>query len=454
MLNVENVMTDVNSETTQNGLITEQITNDEVQTLSLLLLDDEEDILNALKRLLRKEYDITTFTNGHEALEYLTENPTDIIMSDMRMPEMDGAEFLTKSKELCPNAIRLLLTGYSDMDSTIAAINEGSVYTYIGKPWSNEDLKLTLIKASDHYLLKKQAKQLTYKLAAANSELEHLNQSLERKVRLRTEALKLSKQKVQSTLKIHKALLHDVIDMISATIEYRTGLSTGHIKRIAVQSKNVALKLGLEQSVCREVYLCALLHEIGTVGLKDEALMNIKLNNEKLEESFNTHPLIGAEIVSKVTRFSPLVVGIKHQNENINGTGIPDHLAGEDIPISSRILRVVKDFDFLIAGKENKARMSVTNAEKWIKDKTGTWYDKSVINAFMKILAKRNEDDSHMQYSVGVETLKPGNVLLEDLILNNGNTMLKAGQEINKKMIEKLREYEKNNNTKVTLFIA
>lgn len=448
-------MTDVGSEVTSNNAIEESMkSEEETQCLSLLLLDDEQDILNALKRLLRKEYDIITFTDGHEALEYLAKNPADIIMSDMRMPNMDGAEFLTKSRNICPNAIRLLLTGYSDMVSTITAINEGAVYTYIAKPWDNETLKLTLAKASEHYLLKNQAKQLTYKLAAANDELENLNQSLEEKVKLRTQALNLSKQKIQGTLKTHKELLHDVLDMISATIEYRTGLSAGHIKRIAVQSKSVALKLELAQSVCMEVYLSALLHEIGTVGLTDEALSNIQLGNEISSDSFNTHPLIGAEIVSKVTRFAPLVLGIKHQNENIDGTGIPDHLAGDDIPISARILRVVKDFDFLIAGKENKAKMTINNAEKWIKDKTDIWYDKSVIDVFMKMLAKRNEDDSHMQYSVGVETLRSGNVLLEDLILNNGNTMLKAGQEINTKMIEKLREYERNNNTKVTLFIA
>ena len=429
-------------------------TIDEPSLLSLLLLDDEKDILSSLTRLLRKEYDIVTFTNGNEALEYLADNPIDIIMSDMRMPEMDGAEFLTKSRDVHPNAIRLLLTGYSDMESTISAINEGGVYTYIGKPWGNEELKLTLAKASDHYLLKKQAKELTYQIGAANSELESLNQSLEQKVQQRTEALTSSKKKLQNTLNIQKELLHDILDMMSATIEYRTGFSAGHIKRIATQARGVAIKLGLDATICRRVYLCGLLHEVGTVGLKDEDLSSVELCNEKLDNSYVSHPIIGAEIVGKIKRFASLVSTIKHQNENVDGTGLPEHLVGDDIPIGARIIRIVKDFDFLIAGKDNKAKMSVQNAQSWLKDKAGVWYDKDVIRAFNDVLAKRGVDDDDMEYSVGVESLKSGDVLLEDLILNNGNTMLKAGQEINRSIIEKLREYEKNSDTKLTLFIA
>lgn len=441
--------------------MSDDVVNESPQ-LSLLLIDDEANILNALKRLLRKEYSIVTFTNGHEALAYLAENPIDIIMSDMRMPEMDGAEFLTKSREIHPNAVRLLLTGYSDMESTITAINEGGVYTYIGKPWENEELKLTLAKAAENYSLKKQAKTLTDKLATANNELATvnddlatLNESLEEKVNQRTAALNASKQKLTGTLNIQKELLHDVLDMMSATIEYRTGYSTGHIKRIAAQSRGVAQLLGLDRPTCRRVYLCALLHEIGTVGLKDDVLANIKLGSEKLDDSFASHPVIGAEIVGKVKRFSSLIGSIKHQNENFDGTGVPDHLSGDDIPIGARIIRVVKDFDFLIAGKDNAKKMSVKNAEAWIKDKADTWYDRNVMKVFMDIIAKRSlEDDSGIECSVGLETLKAGDMLLEDLVLHNGNTMLKAGQEVNRTIIEKLREYEENYNTKVTLFIA
>jgi len=422
--------------------------------LTLLLLDDELDILNALKRLLRKDYTIVTFTDGQEALAYLADNSVDMIMSDMRMPEMDGAEFLTKSRDIVPNAIRLLLTGYSDMDSTVKAINDGGVYTYIGKPWDNQDLKLTLSKASDHYLLKKEAKRLNEQITKANNELAEFNQSLEKKVNQRTAALQASKQKLDKAFNTQKELLFDVLDMMSATIEYRTGFSPGHSKRIAIQCKALAKHLELDDAFCRRIYLCALLHEIGTVGLTDEVLKASTLGAGKLDDALVSHPVIGAEIIAKVKRFSSLTDNILHQNENIDGTGFPGHLSGDDIPIGSRIIRVVKDFDFLIAGKANKNKLSIPNAYAWMKDRSGVWYDRSILQTFIDLLGERNSDDNEMEFSIGLQALKPGDKLLEDLMLHNGNVMLKAGQEINQTMITKLQEYEETYNAKVTLFIG
>jgi len=427
---------------------------EEAPLLNLLLLDDEQDILNALKRLLRRDYNIVTFNDGHDALAYLEENPIDMIMSDMRMPEMDGAAFLTKSRDIQPNAIRLLLTGYSDMDSTIKAINDGGVYTYIGKPWDNQDLKLTLSKACDHYLLKKEAKQLNEQITKANEELAQFNQSLELKVQQRTAALQASKQKLHGALNTQKDLLYDVLDMMSATIEYRTGFSPGHSKRIAIQCKTLAKYLKLDDADCRRVYLCALLHEIGTVGLDDDILKSSTLGAGKLDDALITHPAIGAEIVGKVKRFASLTENILHQNENIDGTGFPGHLSGDDIPIGARIIRVVKDFDFLIAGKANDRKMSIANAYAWMKERSGVWYDQHILQSFIDLLGKRESDENEMEFSIGIEALKPGDKLLEDLILHNGNVMLKAGQEVNSTMIEKLKEYEETYNTKVTLFIA
>lgn len=432
--------------------MTEEVVSDQ-PLLRLLLLDDEQDILNALKRLLRKDYDITTFTEGGEALKYIAENSIDIIMSDMRMPAMDGAEFLAKARELQPESVRLLLTGFSDMDSTIKAINEGGVYTYIGKPWDNQELKMVLANASEKFLLKAETERLNAVVTEKNKQLTLFNKQLEEKVLHRTEALLASKKKLKGTLNTQKDLLYDVLDMMSATIEYRTGLSSGHTKRVAAQCKAVAKELGLGELYCRRIYLCALLHEVGTVGLPDSVLAE-GITGNKLDDAFGSHPAIGAEIIGKVKRFAGLTNNILHQNENMDGTGIPNHLVGEDIPIGARIIRVVKDFDFLIAGKMNEKKMSINHAHTWINEKVDSWYDKKVVNAFKHILENRDNDDDQMEYSIGVESLKPGDKLVEDLILNNGNIMLTADQEINNAMIEKLREYEQNQNTKLTLFIG
>ncbi|WP_281558877.1 HD domain-containing phosphohydrolase [Thalassomonas sp. RHCl1] len=423
--------------------------------LSLLLLDDEQDILNSLQRLLRKDYQLICFTQAHDALAYLESNNVDIILSDMRMQNMNGAEFLCLSRQVQPDAMRLLITGYSDIDLTIAAINDGGVYSYINKPWENEKLKLTLAKAAEHYLLKKEKQALSESLARANNSLQSLNQSLEVKVTQRTQALQQSKQKLQQSLATQKDLLHDVIDMMAATIEYRTGFSGSHNKRIALQSRAVAARMGMEEAQCRRIYLCALLHEIGIIGLSDAALASTNVTGTQLDDAFMAHPVIGAEIVEKIKRLAPLTENIRHQNENIDGSGRPAHLSGNEIPVGARIIRIVKDFDFLIAGKHNNNKLAVANAKKRMNEKAGSDYDKRILEHFFTLLSQRQQDEeSEMQYSLALEELKPGDVLSEDLVLENGNIMLTTGQEINESMIEKLREYEHNFNTKITLFTA
>jgi len=430
------------------------LTDEPATKLTLLLLDDEQDIINSLKRVLRKDYDIVTFTDGPLALEYLENNHIDIIISDMRMPVMDGAEFFTLSRENQPHAIRILLTGYSDIDTTIKAINDGGIYTYIGKPWENQELKLLLDKASEHYLLKKETRELNKKLSDANEQLAKFNHSLELQVSQRTNALEQSKDKLSATVKTQNVLLHDMIDMMSTTIEYRTGFGTGHNKRIALQCKAVARHLELDDATCRRTYLSALLHEIGIIGLKDDVLSSLDFGTGKLDEEFNRHPVIGAEIVGRVHRLASLTDNILHQNENMDGTGFPDHLAGDDIPLGSRIIRVVKDFDFLIAGKENNKRMGIKEAQAWLMSRADVWYDKTIISVLFTVLTQHQQTDEDMEFSVGIEGLKVGDKLMEDLVLTNGNIMLTAGQEISKSMIEKLKIYEENYNTKVTLFIV
>ena len=219
------------------------------QKLSLLLLDDEQDILNALKRLLRRDYDIICFSEGAEALSYIADNKVDIIMTDMRMPEMNGDEFLTLAKEIKPDTIRILLTGYSDIESTVNAINNGGIYTYIAKPWDNESLKLTLEKASSHYLMKQEKLVLTEKIATTNIKLKSLNQSLELREKERSALLQATKAKLTSSVSIQQDLMADMLDMLSATIEYRTGFGNRHLKRIAQQSRLLAGQLALDLSL-------------------------------------------------------------------------------------------------------------------------------------------------------------------------------------------------------------
>ena len=156
----------------------------------LLFVDDEEKVLASLKRLfMGHDYEVAIASSGDEALKMIEKNPVDLIISDQRMPEMTGVEFLGKAREICPDTIRMILTAYSDIDAAIASINEGQVYKFIMKPWENDELRLTVVKALEHYDLIKENKRL-------NEELKEWNKTLEKKVEDRTKELMEEKNKL------------------------------------------------------------------------------------------------------------------------------------------------------------------------------------------------------------------------------------------------------------------
>ena len=152
---------------------------------AIMLVDDEESILKALKRLFRKtSYQILTASSGQEGLVRLknTEKPVSLIISDQRMPEMTGAQFLEQAKKIFPDALRFLLTGYSDMDAVVDAVNKGEIHRYLNKPWNDDDLLLLVKQALQQYELVFENRRLTALTLKQNEELNALNQGLEKKV--------------------------------------------------------------------------------------------------------------------------------------------------------------------------------------------------------------------------------------------------------------------------------
>ena len=131
------------------------------KTASLLFVDDERNILSSMKRLFRPlGYHIHLASSGAEGLEILEREDIDLIVSDMRMPEMNGAEFLERAAQQWPNAMRILLTGYSDLGSTVAAVNKGKIYRYVSKPWEDQELVLAVQHALERKNLEDEKKRL------------------------------------------------------------------------------------------------------------------------------------------------------------------------------------------------------------------------------------------------------------------------------------------------------
>jgi len=174
---------------------------------TILCVDDEKNILSSLKRLLRKEgYRLLTAPSGAEGLKLLEENSVHLVISDQRMPRMDGTQFLAKVKEGYPDAIRIILTGYTDVDSITESINKGSVYKFLLKPWNDQSLKLEIKQALEQYDLIQTNKILHKKVLEQNEELKTMNENLEALVSERTKQLEIQNR----TLEFSRAILQDL----------------------------------------------------------------------------------------------------------------------------------------------------------------------------------------------------------------------------------------------------
>jgi YesN/AraC family two-component response regulator len=174
---------------------------------TILCVDDEENILNSLKRLLRKEsYRLLTAPSGADGLKLLEENSVHLVISDQRMPQMDGTQFLAKVKEEYPDAIRIILTGYTNVDSITESINKGHVYKFLLKPWNDQSLKLEIKQALEQYDLIQANKILHKKVLKQNEELKTMNENLEALVSERTKQLVIQNR----ALELSRAILQDL----------------------------------------------------------------------------------------------------------------------------------------------------------------------------------------------------------------------------------------------------
>jgi CheY-like chemotaxis protein len=149
-------------------------------TGTLLVVDDDENIISALKRLLRRDgYRVLTATSGKQGLEILLHDIVDVVISDQRMPEMTGVEFLRQAKTICPDTVRIVLSGYTELASVTDAINEGAIYKFLTKPWDDGLLRASIHEAFQRKLLNDENRRLTQQLSLAKDQLQRQNERLQ-----------------------------------------------------------------------------------------------------------------------------------------------------------------------------------------------------------------------------------------------------------------------------------
>jgi response regulator RpfG family c-di-GMP phosphodiesterase len=416
-------------------------------TATILFVDDEASILSSLRRLFRPHgYQIFVAESGAAGLEVLEKETIDLVVSDMRMPEMDGAHFLEQVRQRWPAVVRLLLTGYADVTSTIAAINCGEIYRYIAKPWDDNDIVLTVRDALEHQRLVSENVRLLALTQQQNDELKVLNAGLEKKVAERT-------AEVQQALKDLKRGFIDTVHVFSGLIELRGGKLGGHSRRVAEHSRAVAQRLGLGDAELQDVMLAALLHDIGKIGLPDHVLDKpFNMLPVDVRAAVMKHSEKGQAVLMGIAQLKNAALLIRHHHECFDGSGYPDHLAGLAIPLGSRILAAANEYDALQLGTLVGRELKPQEALKFIVENRGKRYDPAVVDAFSAWLAE-NQKTYMVELPTRPARLLAGMELARDLLHKEGYLLLAKGCRLDAEVIAQLNRMEEVEGESIILYI-
>ena len=442
---------------------------------TVLCVDDEPSILSALRRVLRPEgCRVLQAQGGQEALEVLARETVDVVISDMRMPGMDGAQLLTQVHQRWPETTRILLTGYADMDATILAINQGQIYRYIHKPWDEQELRLTVRQAAERVLLQREKIRLQALTAQQNEELKELNATLEERVQQRTEELR----------RANEQLKHGFMTSIRALVnlmELRESQLGGRGRDVANLSRLMAREMGLPESQVQEVFVAGLLHNIGMIGVPDAIMLKpaTKLNTDE-RAVYQRHPALGAQAMMAIDDLQSVAALIRGHHERYDGTGYPDKKRGQDIPVGARILAVAVAFYDPVEAEISAARLAPDKVRTLIVRGRGSQFDPQAVDAFVRVLERTpallgKQDalqvkpgvvlDAHKPeeakpaprpvqlMALGTISLRPGMVLGRNLYSHHGILLLSAEQRMTDEMIERLRAYERSEGQTLRLYI-
>ncbi len=316
----------------------------------ILVVDDEPDNLQLVRRTLRKYYEILIANNGSEAIEILSQTPDiEMIISDHKMPGMSGVELLQHSFEHYPNIIRMLITAYSEVPILVDAINTGKIHRYIKKPWTPEELLLTVDKAF--------------------------------------EASKLSRENTK-LIADFKDLFSGTICAITDALDEKDKFTAGRSKRVSEYAIEIAKEMNLPDLELSKIEVAGLLHDIGMIGVPEDILHKVEKLSPEEHQKIQEHVQYGINILGSIKQLDSVVTIIKCHHERYDGSGYPSGLKGEEIPIGARIIGLADTFDALISTRAYRKPMTIEKAVELIKSFAGNQLDYNVVQAFLRVIDK------------------------------------------------------------------
>jgi response regulator RpfG family c-di-GMP phosphodiesterase len=373
----------------------------------------------------------------------------DVVISDMRMPAMNGAEFLSRVAKDWPQVMRLLLTGYAEMDAAIEAINSGHIYGYYNKPWEDMELRIGVENALKQKRLAEERDQLMVKLEERNRALKDLNANLDSRVKVRTAQLQTALGQVKSSNQELKRHYSDTVRAFSRFVDLREGNASGHVRRVAERAHRLGQELGMKAKDLQDLVFAALLLQVGKLSLPDRLIERPMSSLSKQErDNFLRHASVGASVLKDIGPLRQAARLIALQYECYDGSGIPNGLIGDDIPLGTRLLAVVRDYDLMLEGRTTGNAMRASEAQGQLRRLRGRKYDPDAVDALLQLVGPVSQQDyrpvieaSHLDLIPGmeiVEIIYGGQVFLRDVVLTE-------------EMIDEIDELQKNAETVLTI---
>jgi putative nucleotidyltransferase with HDIG domain len=336
--------------------------------VSVLVVDDEEPIRNALRRFLKQQqFEVYAAASGDEALQQLRLHKVSLMLSDIRMPGTSGVDLVPQALEIEPDLAILMLTAVNDATSAALCMQRGAM-DYLTKPIELADLGRAVQRA-----LKRREMLL---------ENRELNQWLKEEVTTRTAELQRERHRLE---RVSTATLEALVNALEAKDPYLRG----HSARVADLSATLAAEVGLAEEEIERVRMAGRLHDLGKIGTR-EAVTNKEgpLSPEEFEH-VKQHVIIGAQILAPLTHLGDVVSMVRSHHERWDGTGYPDGLRGEEIPMGGRVIAAAEVLDALTTSRPYQEKMTPEQAVERMADLSGTVLDPRVFDALTRVVGRR-----------------------------------------------------------------
>ena len=399
---------------------------------SIRIVDDEPFVLSALKETLeREQYHVVAISSPLKALAILAERDFAVIISDQRMPEMMGLDFLIESKRLRPHTSRILITAVLSLPTLVDSINKGEIFRFIAKPWLREELTATVRNAVQRYDLITLNTALQAEALRLNSELKVANTTLEARV-LDLECQRQQLDTVNRELATSYEHSLELCRRILTTFDPVLGGQAKTLVEVCTRMAETEHFTEQERHVLRAA---PLLCDLGLIGIPRELFRAFRTHPERLTDRersmLSNHPVFSQTLATFVDSRPALGETIRAHHERFDGRGYPDGLAGKNIPWPARCLAVA--VDFVESGLPKQAALDAILAG------SGRAYDPEAVRLFLKVtqLARLPRQVREIM----LEELEPGMVLASGIYSPHGLLLIGEGQALGLATISKIRSH-------------